>query len=224
MEERRAARKKLVARMRDVGGRIRANLSIPTPLKIVLGLPVRRSRDGGLLAPIETPDGQEIPVRGSGRIGRPRTCPLVYVGPSSVRTGGVGDDQIAVNLADELTPSRRTRPATTLGAGLWFAIGKTAPADLGDWRFVRVFTRARARFAISQRVLARAAAASGAAPGETVALTVWLAACWISPTGEPGPASRPVSVTLLGQADRAATPIEATPESATPPPASRVAA
>jgi hypothetical protein len=51
----------------------------------------------------------------------------------------------------------------------------------------RVHPAPRRVFPSPSAVLARAAAASGAQPGETVALTGWIAACWLSPTGEPGP-------------------------------------
>jgi hypothetical protein len=204
----RLARKARVARMREIGGRVRANPDVPVTKKMALGLPVRRARDGGLLAPVETDDGAEkIPVRGSGRIGPPKTRPIVIPAAGGVRTAGghAGGVEILFRLVDELRHERRTRPSWTLGAGVWFFIGRHAPLELQDWRFARLFTKTTGRITISPGTLSRfATAASGASPGETVALNVWLAACWLSPTGEAGPASKPVSVTVLGQADRAA--------------------
>jgi hypothetical protein len=140
----------------------------------------------------------------------PKTRPIVILGGTSAG-GGASTGDIRFHLADETNLNRRTRPSGTLGAGVWFSLGRHAPPDLQDWRYVRLFTRSSARFTILPRVLARFAAAAGASLGETVALNVWIAACWISPTGEAGAASTPVSVTVLAQADLAAAAADESP-------------
>ena len=85
-----------------------------------------------------------------------------------------------VNLAlrDPATGSRR-KPVGVRGAWLFTHVGEEPPAELGAMVFYGTSTRSFTQVVFGEGV------AKGA--------KVWVSACWVNPTDEPGPASLPVA-------------------------------
>ncbi len=98
-------------------------------------------------------------------IGPPTTAPL-----TSIMCGA--RLQHSVHFVDEMTPTRRAKPAGVLGVEVWNHVGLTPPTDESQLRFVGVDTAAP--FVVNYDAI------DG---GKTA--YYWLR--WVNPTGERGP-------------------------------------
>lgn len=108
-------------------------------------------------------------------IARPDFAPTVFV-------SGIEDGYVRLCLTDQETTGRK-RPAGVYGALLFYYVGERLPGIVTDWAF-GMSTKAT-RFGFT---LPRKWGGSHVQPGTKV----WLAACWLSPTLEPGPMSVPI--------------------------------
>lgn len=110
----------------------------------------------------------------SGTIGAPTSRPLV-----SVECGQ--RLQHTLRFVDENTPTKKAKPAGTMGVEIWNKVGTTPPAGESELRFVAVDTNAP--FVVNFE----------SADGTKTAY-YWLR--WVSPTGERGPWSEQASATI----------------------------
>ena len=112
------ARVQLVAVIRALARRVQANNTVTAAAKVALGLPVH--------SVVPTP------------INPPSTRPMLNVVGSTTA-------QLMIRIVDETTPTRRKRPTGTVGAQVYTfvaAAGTTPPADLKQWMFEGMATKA----------------------------------------------------------------------------------
>jgi hypothetical protein len=151
-------RASLTALIRSFARRIQANPAVTDQQKIDLGLPIHDAD----------------PSAG----GEPTTRPVMSV------VGAVNND-VVVRIVDELTPTRRGKPAGTIGAYFYSHVGPTpAPSDPEQLSFEGMATRGE--FTISFNP-------------EDAGKTITLLACWVGPTGKSGPMGAPV-MTIIAPA------------------------
>jgi hypothetical protein len=136
---------------------IRAHPGVTIEMRISLGLSEADAGDGGAAVPA------------------PKEQPLVLV-----RT--IAGRKIDVELRDDANKSRK--PARVAGALLFVQQADAPSANLSDWQFMDISTRARETLTFGPEF----------PPGAMV----WIIAQWFSPTGARGPASRPVCAYLQG--------------------------
>ena len=151
------ARVNLVAYCRKVARCIQGTLTVTDQQRYDLGLTVRN------VEPTPIP--------------RPAGAPLVEVKQVFGRTA-------RVRLIDAANPTRRGRPAGTMGASVFSHVGPTPPADLSAWQFEGSTGRTTIDVTFPSSVPAGA--------------TVWLTAFWFNPRKESGPPCDPVSANLPG--------------------------
>jgi hypothetical protein len=163
VEQKSTAKDVLVARMRSYGRRIQANPSVSSAQKVALGLHVRN-----------TPPAP-VPV--------PATRPVATVISSMGRS-------VKTRIADELTPSKRSKPAGVSEAEIFTFVGENPPADIFGWIYQGQASKT------SFDVTFPASVASGA--------KVWICARWCNRRGEAGPLSIPVFAILTGIVAQAA--------------------
>ncbi len=158
-QEKDTAKAALVAFMRSLGRRIQANPAVTAAMKVAATLPVHQTE------PTPTP----VP-------GTRATLKVVKVAGSN----------IVVLVTDELTPTRRARPAGYAGYELfsWVVSGtEMPPADLEKWRYEGQSTRAEATIGYN---------------AEDVGKTVIIVARWFNRKGQVGPVSDPVIAVVAG--------------------------
>jgi hypothetical protein len=118
-------REQLVARMRDLGGRVRANGSISASLKQILGV------------------GQAQPAQHALH-GRPTTRPRVYV-------QSVVNNRLRLKVLDPEQPTLRGKPPQYVAAELFACFGqKNAPTHSDEWRFMGLALSASATIKLPQ--------------------------------------------------------------------------
>jgi hypothetical protein len=147
---------------RQIASIIDGQATVTTAQRLALGLTVRDV--------VPTP----IPA--------PSAAPLIEV-------KGVFGRTARVRLIDAAHPTRRGRPAGTIGAAVFSYVGAgpggaTPPADLGLWKFEGNTGRTTVDVLFPNAV----------APGATV----WLAAFWFNARMQAGPTAAPVSTNLPG--------------------------
>lgn len=81
--------------------------------------------------------------------------------------------------------TRRGKPAGVSSAWLYSYVGEAQPTDFELMRFEGATTRTDPQVVI--------------APTVEAGTKVWVSACWVNPTGQPGPACQPVSAWTNGQ-------------------------
>jgi hypothetical protein len=113
-----AARKTLSRRMRDLGGRIRSNLSISTAAKLVLSLNI--------------PGTTAVALPGA-----PTTRPFVHI-------ASVIGNVLTVRLKEE-DSSRAGKPAYVIGAEVFYQFGEEPPTHGDGWRRGALTMSAKAR-------------------------------------------------------------------------------
>jgi hypothetical protein len=104
----------VIARMRSVGGRVRANPTVSNALKMSIGLHIADKN------PTANP--------------APGTKPVTTVVRSEGRT-------VRCRIADELTPNLRRKPEFVTEYEVFTFVGETAPADLAAWSYQGQGTR-----------------------------------------------------------------------------------
>jgi hypothetical protein len=149
------AKVQLVADMRVLAKRIQANPAVTVGQKTDLGLPIH--------AVVPSP----VPP--------PTTTPIVNIAAKGIRT-------ITLRLADQTTPTKKSKPAGTFGAEIYSYVtptpGGTLPTSLEQWRFEGVATKNI--FDVDYT-------------GDDVGKTANIVARWLGSKGEPGPVSAPIS-------------------------------
>ena len=153
----------LIARMRSYGRRIQANPAVTNAQKVELGLNIR--------AFPPTP----APV--------PGTRPVGTVVSSYGRS-------VKMRIADETTPSKRSKPANVSEAEVFTFVGDEPPADIFGWTYQGQASKT------AFDVTFPASVASGA--------KVWICCRWCNRRGEAGPLSIPVFAILTGIVAQAA--------------------
>lgn len=120
--------------------------------------------------------GMGISVRESTHtpVGVPETRPVATIDTSQRL-------RHTINFSDELTPSRRAKPAGVLGCQIWVKIGDPAPVDPHELDFLATDT-----------ATPYVAEYDGTAAGKTA--HYWLR--WANRQGETGPWSQAVSATI----------------------------
>ncbi len=151
------AKATLIAEFRMLAGIVQRFPGTTNPMRVELGLPER--------------DTEPTPIPA------PSAAPMIEVKSVSGRTA-------RIRLMDSASPTRRGRPAGTIGAAVFSHVGPTPPADLAAWKFEGNTGRT------TVDVLFPSTVASGA--------TVWLTAFWFNPRKQSGPACDPVSANLPG--------------------------
>jgi hypothetical protein len=136
---------------------IRAHPGVTTTMRIELGLSEADAGEAGAA------------------VGPPKDQPLLIVRSIIGR-------QIRIQLRDDAY--KRRKPAGVIGALLFVVRDEQASADLADWTFMEVTTRARATLTFGTAFPAGA--------------KVWMRAQWFSTTGARGPASEAVCAYLQG--------------------------
>jgi hypothetical protein len=147
----------LVADIRSLAKRIQASPTVTVPQKTDLGLPIHQT--------VPTP----VPA--------PSTQPLINL----MSTGGKA---MTIRLADELTPTKRARPAGSVGAEVYSYVAAAPgvlPDDLEQWRFEGLATKAE--FEVDYN-------------GPDVGKTATIVARWYNAKGETGPLSDPITGTI----------------------------
>lgn len=96
-----------------------------------------------------------------------------------------GNRAVTLRIGDSVDTNRRAKPAGVDGAEVYCYVGTTPPASLADWRFAGQAKR--------QDFTIEFTAAD-------VGKTVYFAARWFNPRGEPGPLSATINGTLAGSA------------------------
>ena len=114
IEEKRVKKAALIARMRSVGARVRANPAVSNALKLSIGLRI----------PDVTPTPSPVPA----------TKPVVTVLKVDGRT-------VRCCVADELTPNARRKPEFVTEYEVFTHVGNTAPADVAAWTYQGQGTR-----------------------------------------------------------------------------------
>ena len=159
-QEKLTIKAQLVAFMRSLGRRIQANPAVTPAMKTAATLPVHQSE------PTPTPV--------------PGTRPVAQVKTVIGRN-------IVVLVTDELTPTKRARPAGYAGYEIfsWVVTDGTTmpPADLEKWRYEGQSTKAEATIGYN---------------GEDVGKTVIIVVRWFNRKGEVGPTSNPVIAVVAG--------------------------
>ena len=161
-QEKDTAKATLVAFMRSLGRRIQANPTVTAAMKVAATLPVHATEP--------TP----VPVPGT---------------RATLKVVKVAGSNVVVLVTDELTPTRRARPAGYAGYEIfsWVVAGgagnETPPADLEKWRYEGQSTRAEATVGYN---------------AEDVGKTVIIVARWFNRKGEVGPVSDPVIAVVAG--------------------------
>lgn len=85
-----------------------------------------------------------------------------------------------LRVTDREAPSRRSKPDGVSGAVVRYFVGDKPPVSLAGWEYAGTTSVTATGFEVP----------GGLQPGTRV----WFAACWQSPTFEPGPMSAPVCV------------------------------
>jgi len=149
------ARAVLVADIRSLARRIQATPTVTAAQKTDLGLPIRDA--------VPTP----VPA--------PSTKPTLDL--------AVTDRQKhIIRIADETTPTRRGRPAGTIGCEVFAHVGPTpAPAGLEDWNFKGIATKAE--FDVEYAA-------------DDAGKQAQIVARWLNRKGETGPVSNPITGTI----------------------------
>lgn len=106
-------------------------------------------------------------------VARPTDAPRV-----SVR--GVQGWRVQLRVTDREAPHRRSKPDGVSGAVVRYFVGDKPPVSLAGWEYAGTTSVTAMGFEVP----------GGLEPGTRV----WFAACWQSPTFEPGPMSAPVCV------------------------------
>ncbi|HYE17430.1 MAG TPA: hypothetical protein VEA69_03240 [Tepidisphaeraceae bacterium] len=115
------------------------------------------------------------------RIGRPQTFPVLSV----VRLSTLS---VTLRLHDVATPTRRAKPADTIGCELWVKIGGPPPASLDDCRYWRLVTRDQVTLTF---------------PAGTGHQTAYVIGRWVNARGEPGALGACVTAMVVAPAGTA---------------------
>jgi hypothetical protein len=148
------ARRDLTADIRPLVRRIQANPNVTDAQRAALGITI--------------PDVNPTPV------GPPATRPV-----TSITLGQ--RLQHTLNFVDELTPTRRAKPAGAIGVEVWAKVGTTPPTGEGDLQFMRIDSSTPAVLNFT------------ATDGNKTAY-YWTR--WVTATGERGPWSEQVAATI----------------------------
>lgn len=112
------SRVQIISVIRALARRVQANNTVTAAAKIALGLPVHSLVPSPIPAPVTRP----------------------MVNPMTFTPGG-----LKILIVDETTPTKRKRPAGAIGAQIFSFIapvGTAPPADLKQWAFQGIATRA----------------------------------------------------------------------------------
>ncbi|HYE17888.1 MAG TPA: hypothetical protein VEA69_05565 [Tepidisphaeraceae bacterium] len=107
-------------------------------------------------------------------IGPPTTYPVLSL-------GGVGPLTADLRTVDVATPTRRAKPAGTIGCEVWVKIGGPAPESVEQCRYLMLATRNRTTLTF--------------APADANQ-TAYLIGRWINERGQPGPVSPVLTLTV----------------------------
>jgi hypothetical protein len=150
------AKANLVANIRLLAGIVQRFPGTTNAIRLDLGLPQRF-----MPAPIPPPS----------------SSPLIEIKSVKGRT-------VTIKLINTQEPTRRAKPAGTIGASIFSHVGETVPADINDW----TFQGSTGRQTVSIQF------PSDTAPGAKV----WITAFWFNPRKEAGDACDPISTNLPG--------------------------
>jgi hypothetical protein len=159
-------------------GTVAAKQSAKISMVSFLRALVRRVQANTALTPQQRAD-LGIPQHSDSR--KPTGAPVTRVVASIL---GIAPGQVTIDIADELTPAKRKRPAGTIGAAVYSfvaAAGEAVPEDLEQFRFEGLATRSRFTIGFNP-----------ADAGKTATIVL----VWMSPRGESGPRSMPITVTV----------------------------
>lgn len=145
-----------VSLLRQLNRQVQANPAVTAEQKAEIGFPIYKATRSPRPAPATRPV-------------------LSLIGPPS-------NLAIPVQIVDELTPTKRARPADVTAAEVYSYVldtpGQQPPEDLELWRFEGLATRSLYKVDYNQ-------------PDE--GKTTVIRAAWINPRGERGPASAPIT-------------------------------
>jgi hypothetical protein len=116
-----------------------------------------------------------------------KTTPTPIPAPSTKPELNVvsnGGRTVRIRINDETTPNKKAKPPGYEGSAIYTYVptnGEPPPASFEDWRFEGLATRSS--FDINYR------------PGD-VTKTAYIAANWLNPKGDAGPACTPISVQI----------------------------
>jgi hypothetical protein len=114
IEDMSVAKAALIARMRGIGARVRANPNVSNSLKLSLGL--------------------RIPDRHPSTVPAPATAPVNTVISTNGRT-------VRARIADSLTPNSKQKAVNASEYEVFTHVGDTAPADIYGWTYQGQGTR-----------------------------------------------------------------------------------
>jgi len=135
---------------------------------------VRRLQASALVSDAEKASLGITVAQQPGPIGPPTTAPIC-----SIECGN--RLQQTLRFVDSATPTRKAKPAGTLGVEIWNKVGTTPPTGENDLRFVAVDTNAPYVMNF---------------PAEDGGKTNYVWMRWVSPTGERGPWSEQAQATI----------------------------